>query len=190
MVVCDNGDVVVYSTRSIYNVIEQDVPPIGANLKPTVEIKTLLLKNVGMSAWGVAIHKAARLIAVSSNLHQISVFAFALGRDQSPDSPCDLEEDDSLATDCLGPNDGFWVRVDESSCSPLQRSSKNIELILKGHEANIPNIAFCNTKADPIGRYLTSTDISGSTFVWDVWQRRIIADLSSHQRITKPGKCN
>lgn len=186
--VCDDGDVVVYSTRSIFNALHRGIPQVGANLKPTVEIKTLLLKNVGMSAWGIAIHKTARLIAVSSNLHQISVFAFALSRDMSPDRPSDLEDDEFSATGFSSPDDDSWVRVDESSYSPRHRFAKNVELVLKGHEENIPNIAFCNTKADPIGRYLASTDITGSTLVWDVWQRRIITDLSSFYRVSKPGK--
>jgi hypothetical protein len=34
--------------------------------------------NVGASAWGLAVHKKSRLIAVSSNGHEVTVFAFAL----------------------------------------------------------------------------------------------------------------
>lgn len=35
-------------------------------------------ENVGNSAWGLAIHGQSRLIAVSSNSHEVQVFAFAL----------------------------------------------------------------------------------------------------------------
>lgn len=37
-------------------------------------------ENVGASAWGLAVHKKSRLIAVSSNCHEVTVFAFALNR--------------------------------------------------------------------------------------------------------------
>lgn len=184
--VCDDGDIAVHTTRSIYNVIEHDNLRNGDSSKPPVKIKTLLLRNVGLSAWGIAIHKAARLIAVSSNLHQISVFAFALSQHSSPDTRNDIDDDKFLATHSLGPDNNLWERIDESSYSPLQRSSKNVELILRGHQANIPNIAFYNTKSDLIGQYLVSTDITGSVFVWNVWERKIIANLTSPKRAARP----
>lgn len=36
------------------------------------------IENVGMSAWGLAIHERSRLIAVSSNLRQVTVFIPAI----------------------------------------------------------------------------------------------------------------
>lgn len=177
LIVCDDGDVAIYTTRSICKAIKQDAAQDRDRPKSPIEIETLFLKNIGISAWGVAIHKAARMIAVSSNLHQISVFAFALKRDSSPDS-ASSEHSELLGDDYFGTHDSFWERVDTSTCSPWHRNSRNVELVLKGHVDNIPNIAFCNSKADPIGQYLVSTDIQGCTFVWDIWQRKIIADVS------------
>lgn len=177
LIVCDDGDVAIYTTRSICKAIKQDAAQDRDRPKSPIEIETLFLKNIGISAWGVAIHKAARMIAVSSNLHQISVFAFALKRDSSPDS-ASSEHSKFLENDYFGTYDNFWERVDTSTYSSLHRNSRNVELVLKGHEANIPNIAFCNSKADPIGQYLVSTDITGSMFVWDIWQRKVIADVS------------
>jgi hypothetical protein len=41
-------------------------------------------ENVGKSAWGLAIHAKSRLIAVSANNYEVSVFAFGL-RSRSED---------------------------------------------------------------------------------------------------------
>lgn len=50
----------------------------------------------------------------------------------------------------------------------------DIFIFLRGHQANIPNIAFCNNDLDTLGQYLVSTDIEGKTTVWDVWRARVI----------------
>jgi WD40 repeat protein len=38
--------------------------------------------NVGLSAWGVALHKERRLLAVSANTRKITVFELAVGREE------------------------------------------------------------------------------------------------------------
>lgn len=179
-VTCDDGDVVAYTTRSIYDAIERDrLDEPGAQVH---RIRTILLRNAGESTWGLAVHKAARLIAVSSNTHKITVFAFALCREPSPDSLHGSDEERVLPAVDAGLGLDEWVRPFTYSESLLRRSTRNFVIILEGHTYNIPNIAFCNTGADPTGRYLVSTDIGGATFVWDIWQRRVLADISVHQR--------
>lgn len=164
---CDGGDVIAYSVRSICNAIREKHESNDAGLPYTTGLRTLLLTNVGISAWGLAVHKAARLIAVSSNHHRISVFAFSLHQKNS-ESLCD----EDVFPKGLGYV--FWDREERGPCSPHDRS-RNVEIVLKGHMENIPNIAFCNTGADPTGNFLISTDISGITFVWSVWEKKIIA---------------
>lgn len=180
VVTCDDGDVLAYTTRSFDDALERgNLDEPGARFP---RIRTILLRNVGDSAWGIAVHKAARLIAVSSNAHTITVFAFALCREPSPDSLHDSDEGSLLpAVDTgLGLDLDEWVRPFRYSESLLRRST-NLVIILEGHMCNIPNIAFCNTDADPTGRYLVSTDVGGATFVWDIWQRMVLADISTHQ---------
>lgn len=179
-VTCDDGDVVAYTIRSIYDALERDILDEPGAQFP--RIRTILLRNVGESAWGLAVHQAARLIAVSSNTHIITVFAFALCREPSPDSLYESDEGSvlpSIDID-LGPDE--WVRQLTRPESPVCRSTRNLEIILKGHAYNIPNITFCNTDADPNGRYLVSTDIGGVTYVWDIWQRQVLADISATQK--------
>lgn len=179
-VTCDDGDVVAYTIRSIYDALERDILDEPGPQFP--RIRTILLRNVGESAWGLAVHKAARLIAVSSNAHIIHVFAFALCREPSPDSLHESDEGGVLpAIDItLGPDE--WVRPFTCPESPIRRSTRNLEITLLCHEYNIPNIAFCNTDADPNGRYLVSTDIGGVTYVWDIWRRQVLADISATQK--------
>lgn len=43
-----------------------------------LEIKCFDHRNVGASAWGLAIHREARLLAISANTHQIRVVAYGL----------------------------------------------------------------------------------------------------------------
>lgn len=203
--VCDDGDVIAYATRSIREAIKNHIRGNEEDQPNTVTAKLILFRNVGKSAWGIAIHKVARLIAVSANTHVITVFAFALHRDPSlykprvsgdrgvppnasqldDDGPFqNLSEDEDLFQEAhniqfpYGPSE--WISAAPFSHLILLRSRYNLEITLEGHENNIPDIAFCNTTADPAGRYLVSTDLNGETFVWDIWRREVLADLTSH----------
>ncbi len=183
IVACDDGDVLAYTTRSICEAIENHIMESGVDRLPsTAKVREILFRNVGLSAWGIAVHKDARLIAVSANTHRISVFAFALCREVSPDrsgEPGDRDDSPMPTSDLdLGPDE--WTSAAGFSNPFLYRSTFNFQIVLKGHKTNIPNIAFCNTAADPNGRYLVSTDIGGSTFVWDIWKRKILADMTHH----------
>lgn len=83
VIACDDGDVLAYHIRLIHDMVkrnrQQDVktrnPKSAADLRPFFHV------NVGMSAWGLAVHKGARLVAVSSNTHDISIYAWALHDD-------------------------------------------------------------------------------------------------------------
>ena len=170
---CDDGDVIAYSVRSIHIAILENHESKGAGPPQTAQLRTLLLSNVGASAWGLAVHKVARLIAVSSNTHHISVFAFSLHQMRCMKEPCD---EDVFPIGVLG--DVFWERKIEGELSPYDRS-QNLEIILQGHMTNIPNISFCNTESDRLGRFLASTDIDGKIFIWNIWRRRKVATFTA-----------
>ncbi|KAL8800189.1 MAG: hypothetical protein Q9182_005347 [Xanthomendoza sp. 2 TL-2023] len=185
VVVCDDGDVVTYEVRRIREELDQrgleyTTPCYASNIQP------IFLRNVGMSAWGVAVHKEARMIAVSSNSTRIHIFAFALG-DTSCNSDTSDESTPEVDADLLSSlEDADWVRPDTTEqLKPFDRS-RNLEVILTLHATNIPNVAFYNPY-HPCTEdvFLVSTDIHGTTYVWDVWQQRQVADLtatSSHYR--------
>ncbi|KAI9669844.1 MAG: hypothetical protein M1817_004585 [Caeruleum heppii] len=166
---CDDGDVVAYHTRAISDAIRRmadgDVSPIA----DCGAVKAFFNENVGKSAWGVAIHSAARMLAVSSNTHLITVFTFALSQPE-PDP-----RSDAFGEDCV-PHRGTREIHDWAAISPhpdIRRSrTRNVRITLSGHRENIPNIAFYNSRRYSDHQYLASTDISGALVIWDVWERR------------------
>lgn len=95
LVVCrDNGDVEAWYTATIAEYIQtnkgmrENRDQAKDRGQQTDEIprqphpRHFFADNVGESAWGLAIHKKSRLIAVSSNGHEVTVFAFALDGDK------------------------------------------------------------------------------------------------------------
>lgn len=76
----DDGDVVAYYTQTFVRYIESCDAYRAArsrSLPRPAPPQQVLHENVGSSAWGIALHKQSRLLAVSSNKHEVTVFAFA-----------------------------------------------------------------------------------------------------------------
>ncbi|KAJ4290697.1 hypothetical protein N0V88_006445 [Collariella sp. IMI 366227] len=75
----DDGDVAAYYTHAIVRWIKTKGghvrSPSGLHTRPLGHPKPMFHENVGSSAWGLAVHEKSRLIAISSNLHQVTVFA-------------------------------------------------------------------------------------------------------------------
>ncbi|KAL9027172.1 MAG: hypothetical protein Q9196_004270 [Gyalolechia fulgens] len=168
---CDDGDVVAYTTRSIRKEIEHRAP--GDYRSPDIisRLRPFFVNNVGMSAWGIAVHKEARMIAISSNSTKINVFVFALsdssgGKYDAQDDEDDLDSD---LMSCLPAQE--WIQT----TSPNHHDrSRNIEIVLSAHWNNIPNVAFFNPANPSDGDiFLVSTDIDGTTYIWSVWQRAV-----------------
>ena len=71
----DDGDVIAYYTAQIEEALVQRETKEG---RPSNPIEPFFHENVQRSAWGLAIHKQSRLIAVGTNNHNVAVFIFAL----------------------------------------------------------------------------------------------------------------
>ncbi|KAL1896217.1 hypothetical protein Cpir12675_002925 [Ceratocystis pirilliformis] len=75
----DDGDVVVYATSHIEKYVRFLLANEGRHPTPADgDIRfpePLYHFNVGLSAWGIAIHQKSRLIAISSNRHEVTIFA-------------------------------------------------------------------------------------------------------------------
>jgi len=154
----DDGDVEVFLIRHIVHAIttlvdrhDIDENPVADNVKP------LFLRNVGISAWGLAIHTEARIIAVSSNRHEVTIFRFGL-----VDEFDEVETPRKQAKSAVDGRSSIWdeERREDNVDSRPERKTDVTRQVLNG-EANIPHIAFCNTGDDPDGRWLLTTDISG-----------------------------
>ena len=157
-VVRDDGDVDAFLVRHIVQAIErrcEDGSTIGVRGD---EIRPFFQSNVGISAWGLAIHSEARILATSSNAHEIRVFKFGLLRSESP-KPTDSESS--------GKRENVDDLSDGTSRQHTQRETDVDHHVLNG-ETNIPYIAFCNTGDDPEARWLLTTDISGVCRVMDL----------------------
>ena len=171
MVSCDDGDVIAYTTRSISNSMSEKDPGEPYGKLSFTDLRPFFLENVMQSAWGLAIHKGGRMIAVSANTHTVTVFAFALRHVESGSSGelSDNESEPTSESDLLFSSDDVNWSPTGGSTSPPDRSVRNIVITLSGHCTNIPNVSFCNSEDDLDGRYLASTDILGCTILWDVW---------------------
>ncbi|EME85581.1 uncharacterized protein MYCFIDRAFT_41253, partial [Pseudocercospora fijiensis CIRAD86] len=77
-VVRDDGDVDAFLVRHILQAIERRTEHHGRIDTRADEVKPIFQSNVGKSAWGLAIHSQARILAVSANTHSITVFKFGL----------------------------------------------------------------------------------------------------------------
>lgn len=154
----DDGDVEVFLVRHIAHAIATLVNRHDISKDPVADnVKPLFLRNVGISAWGLAIHAEARIIAVSSNRHEVTIFRFGLV-DEFDD--IQIPRKQAKSTD-----DGHSSRWDEErradNVDPRPERRTDVTRQVLNGEANIPHIAFCNTGDDPDGRWLLTTDISG-----------------------------
>lgn len=180
--VCDDGDVLLYHVVAIARAIQLRAEPGPAESRqdPSADegrgprnAKPFFHINVGKSAWGVTMHKAARMLAVSNNRHVIDVIAFALRQPSSRSSSrsSSFSEEDRMAVVTDQPFSAGAV-----SSSPRSRSppANNRHVELRGHEHNIPSVAFCNNRYDPNGEWLVSVDVDGVMIVWDIWAGAIL----------------
>ena len=182
---CDDGDVVGYTVRSIERLLEtlpvfrrqSTLSGCKIEITPIVPGRPFLLENVGKSAWGLATHKSQRLLAVSSNSSEICIFVFALARSGLPDidvrmgsesAHLEINDDPDLS------DDNLWPRKVKGS--PKDRS-RNIMIVLRLHNTNIPNIAFYDSDRHGPQTYLASTDIGGRLLIWEIWSGVAIVDM-------------
>lgn len=210
VVACDDGDVISYTVRSISLAIDQGAKLVlgyqsyyvgRAFIRSTLKgwrnmnmilsdmdpdssagCRTLVAwfhENVGASAWGLATHKRARLLAVSSNTKDIHVYFPSLS----------LERHGAFRQTYPYPEEmGNFTAWKNPGPTPMIDRSVNRLAILRGHEANIPNIAFCDNASDPAGKYLVSTDINGNTIIWDIWRQAQLIDIPGNLGSRGPRK--
>ncbi|KAH0551724.1 hypothetical protein GP486_007058 [Trichoglossum hirsutum] len=179
--VCDDGDVVAFQTQKILAAIERRTADERLHAVEGDHVKAFFNENVGKSAWGLAIHKSARMIAVSANTTEITVFAFALATESSTAYSRALERStlpsesvDWVPIGASSPESASFYQSPSFEASRLLLRQQNYRITLRGHSDNIPSVAFYNSQDDSQGRWLVSTDIKSAVVVWDVWCRRIV----------------
>lgn len=183
----DSGNVCGYHVEAIFSALKRCAKSGYKRPFDGTEVTPFFVENVGMSAWGLATHKFARLIAISANTGQITVYAFALvdpSSEDMDDAASDPDSDSLNATQ----SDQTWVSIHNiKQLRELQRSmprnhrSRNLRLTYRGHFDNIPHISFANFDLDSNGSWMASTDISNRVIIWRIWD-----DLGPY-RVYYPG---
>jgi hypothetical protein len=157
LVACDDGDVIVYRVEELQIAIEARAE--GSRAQAAKDVRIFLHRNIRSTAWGIAVHREARMIAFSANTHKVTIIAFALSDRRQNQNKSDIS--DTLS--------------DAESDFPSQRKRDHtFELQAK---SNIPSVSFDNTSKDPGGRWLFSSCIDGQTIVFDLHQKKANATL-------------
>lgn len=182
----DSGNVTGYNVEAIFSAINRSAEYGGSRPFDAHEVKPFFAEHVQLSAWGLATHKFARLIAVSANTGVITVFAFALvdvASESDGNSPGPSEASNVGGSDVL---ESTWVSIDNAlSMEELKMDmphhrTRNLRLSYKGHFENIPCVSFANFELDPNGLWMVSTDILNRVFVWRVWDNLTPVKKSSY----------
>lgn len=145
LVACDDGDVIGYRTATIHRALQRR----NNQNEPASEddAHIFLHRNVGASAWGLAVHREARIIAISANTRKITIIAYALAEyTNEADDSTDNTHEPSKSTPQL----------------PFCRQNENVFQLYTTN--NLPSLSFYQSS----GRWLLSSCIDGQTILWDL----------------------
>lgn len=152
----DNGDVIAYYVKDLVRCTSADTHSSGT--PQTREQPTPFFhENVGMTAWGLAIHQKSRLIAVTTNRHEVTVFAFGLQKPKSHN--------------CLVPlpdTSGHRPSWPPATLLRRDRNWRIVVLLGPGCE-NIPNVCFVDD-ADGEAEKVCAVDVKGFAWLADIWK--------------------
>ncbi|KAI0460087.1 hypothetical protein F5B21DRAFT_130450 [Xylaria acuta] len=182
LLACDDGDVLAYYNSHIETALMH--LQSGDALNNCTRVKPFFHQNVGKSAWGLAIHKKSRLIAVGNNSHQVHVFAMALTDPQytsrvirkRPRRNLFLSIRKSVEGELLDMSELFGQLFFTGSIGVrllFRQRQDSYRFILETGERgnNIPNVAFSsNPEGDAVD--VLAVDISGKLWVLDIWSMR------------------
>jgi hypothetical protein len=147
----DDGDVIGYLTQDIANAITRN----AQRLEGQAEVPhpaPFFHDNVGITAWGLAIHSESRLIAVSSNRFEVTIFAPALIRAPDPNQVLP----------------GPYANCESSVL--CRRRDWRILVHPSTLGNNIPSIDFVNSP-DGFAQKIVACDISGYIWLLDIWRK-------------------
>ncbi|KAK7414292.1 hypothetical protein QQX98_006809 [Neonectria punicea] len=148
----DDGDVVAYYVKELDECIsDQRGANTGASSKKPPRL--FFHENVGISAWGLAVHRKSRLIAVSSNRHEVTVFAFG------------------LASDRRVSRDSMVRALHDQPDTNVRRRARNwrIVVLLGTQAGNVPNVCFVDDD-DGYADKVCAVDIKGAMWLADIWK--------------------
>lgn len=159
----DNGDVVGYYMRDLAYYVAHSPVAASGNRPPLP--REFFHSNVGQSAWGLATNAKSRLIAVTSNRHEITVFAF--GVTEVPAQP----------------NGPSGIIVDPKEKAVLERRRTWTIVISLGKDAsNLPNVTILDDN-EGFAEKVCVVDINGTCWIADIWRPRTAPTKLAHHAV-------
>ncbi|KAI6386107.1 hypothetical protein MCOR23_011470 [Pyricularia oryzae] len=163
----DDGDVVGYYTHQIAEAIEHAArPSSGKNVVAAQPPYEFFHRGVGKSAWGLAVHAKSRLIAVSSNTHEVTVFALSLLKGSGTEQQMPPKHER-----CNPPKLGGLGLDAHQLESHLRQRTRDWRIILHTrpeNQANIPSISFLDDENGE-GDKIVAVDTAGHCWIFDIW---------------------
>ncbi|KAE9381566.1 hypothetical protein N431DRAFT_539185 [Stipitochalara longipes BDJ] len=162
LIACDDGDVLAYYTHIFPEEIRRQDLHVQSPLSCAMPF---FHEHVGSSAWGLALHEQSRLIAVSSNLREITIFAhgytaFSKQGAENEDIIKKFETEASTGTrrfmQLLGGNIAGDRHHNYKMTLPLGE---------QGH--NVPSVDFVS-ESDGNAGHILAADINGNLWIFDL----------------------
>ncbi|CAL3962288.1 unnamed protein product [Diplocarpon coronariae] len=172
---CDDGDVIAYYTHQL----EREATRAGSTRGgvPRGAVKPFFHENVGISAWGLAIHKVSRLIATGTNFREVIVFqpGIAIGIDSNAERRCDDECDRGAFVDPLSSKTQLYTPVgtlrfgeaDGGLADHYRRMNTRMRLSLGSRGHNVPSIDFLSDERGEASM-VVAVDINGKLWALDL----------------------
>ncbi|KAK4181038.1 CRT10-domain-containing protein [Triangularia setosa] len=159
----DDGDVGAYYTHTLVHWIKTYPKHDGAGplSRHSPKPKMFFHENVSLSAWGLAIHQQSRLIAVGSNRHEVTVFAFAFTRHDRVGMVDELDESPEIWTGQTA------LQLQKHFQSRTRTWKITLPLATSGH--NIPGLSFLDDEHGNADK-IAAIDIWGVVWLLDIWK--------------------
>ncbi|KAK0747887.1 hypothetical protein B0T21DRAFT_343611 [Apiosordaria backusii] len=159
----DDGDVGAYYTHTLVHWIKTHSKHDGTGplTRHPPKAKMFFHENVSLSAWGLAIHQHSRLIAVGSNRHEATVFAFALPRHDRAGSVDELDDSPEIWAGQTA------LQLQKHFQSRTRTWKITLPLGAAGH--NIPSLAFIDDEHGNADK-VAAIDIWGVVWLLDIWK--------------------
>ncbi|KAL8360135.1 hypothetical protein RB598_008450 [Gaeumannomyces tritici] len=191
----DDGDVVGYYTHTIAAAIEHLARKNKEWTSTPRHPRAFFHDAVGSSAWGLALHKKSRLLAVSCNLMEITVFAFALkgpgGSSGDLAAPtAQFSNHDVARTEGSSPLLASSGLTAEALERHLRGRTRDWRIILTQPSkvaANVPGIDFLDDEHGSAEKVVV-VDINGSCWMHSIWS--LGASISRIPMWSTDGCCN
>ncbi|PVH88445.1 hypothetical protein DL98DRAFT_509155 [Cadophora sp. DSE1049] len=188
LIACDDGDLIAFYTRLLEREVEEGGPHCSEGDGPISYTQPFFHDNVGISAWGLAIHQVSRLIAVGSNHREVTVFqpALAVGYNRETGSRYFQERTGSPWPGRSFPTGAsrftpVWkLDFGSEALGEFEQKDCRLRLPLGPSGSNVPSIDFVSDENGEASVVL-ATDVNGKLWSLNLSQREPLEWPEIHQ---------